>query len=465
MPTEPRGLTRRWRRGVLAQPLGAATLETVVLAAIVPAGLLWGAKLWLFDSSELWLAFIPLLLGLRYGLGAGLAAGILLVTVLASFSHLAGAPVAPFEHMDAVGLLLVGMTAGEIRDGWASRIRRLESEKDYHRIRLDQFTRAYHLLQASHAQLERQLGSNAVSLRTLLQRLKLQRAFIAANDENALDTIGKWLLELFADAGHLHTAALYSVSERGTLQVPAIATLGQPEELSAFDPLLREALRSGCLTSLRAAHDTSAADVIAVVPLVDSFGRIHGVVSINEMPFFALRQSTFDLLAVLGGHVGDVLTRRMKSISDEQGIAAFKQCLQRTLKDVNTGSVPASLVAYRIGVADPGQADVLARLCHEGRGLDQNWICSDGNGYRIVLALLPLTDSTGAQRFLDRIERYAHKHYKAADAPQAFMSKVWLLGAEHNAETLAEEIFIRFEVVRPQDVVRVDDKVVAKVAE
>jgi polysaccharide biosynthesis protein PelD len=461
--SEIRRLAGRMRRFVTGRQRGAV-LETTFFAAIVPAALLWQVKTsWLLDAGALWFAFIPLLLGLRYGLRAGLGASVLLAAVLGGLSHFSGTPISAFQHIYAVGLLLLGMTAGEFRDGWASRVRRLEAEGNYHRARLDEFTRTYHLLQASHAQLERQLGSNAVSLRTLLQRLKLHRAFIAANDDKALERVGKWLLDLFAEAGRLHTAALYSLSERGTLQVPAIATLGQPEELSPFNPLLREALGTGCLTSLRAEQDANTAGVIAVVPLIDSFGRIHGVVSIHEMPFFALRQSTFDLLAVLGGHVGDILAHRMKSICDEGGIAAFRQCLQRTLKDVVAGSVPASLVAVRIGVAGPRQADVLAWLCHEGRGLDQKWVYNDCNGYPVVAALLPLTDETGAQRFLHRIERHAHKHYKGSDVPQVFMGKVWPLDAQHDAETLIEEVFSRFDVVCRQDVVQVDGKLSQRV--
>lgn len=465
LPIDIRGFVGRLKRVATAGKRGAGA-EIILLAGIVPAALLSQLKTsWLLAGGSLWLAFIPLLLGLWHGLGAGFSASVLLVAVLGGFSHLSATPVPGFEHIHAVGLLLLGMTAGEFRNGWAARIRRLEAEGSYHRTRLDQFTRSYHLLQASHVQLERQLGSNAVSLRTLLQRLKLQRAFIAANDEKALESIGKWLLDLFADAGRLHSAALYSVSERRTLQVPAIATLGQPEELSPFNPLLREALGAGCLTSLRAEADANTAGVIAVVPLIDSFGHVHGVVSIHEMPFFALRQSTFDLLAVLGGHVGDILTCRMRSVNDEGGIAAFRQCLHRTLNDVVSGSVPASLVTYRIGIAGHGQMDVLAGLCHEGRGLDQSWICGDSKGYAVVVALLPLTDATGAQRFLDRIERSAHKHYKAEDVPEAFLRKVWLLGRQHDAETLIEEVFGRFDIVCRQDVVEVDGPRTQKVAE
>lgn len=452
---------QRWAR-TLRQLVGAAqrapAFETVVLAAVVPATVLWQVKAsWLPDADSLWPAFIPLLLGLRYGLRAGLGASTLLVAVMGGFTLVSGTPAREFEPIHAVGLLLLGMTAGEFRDGWASRFRKLEAEGSYHRARLDEFTRTYHLLQASHAQLERQLGSNAVSLRTLLQRLKLQPGFAAAKDEKGLEGVGKSLLELFADAGRLHTAALYSIGERGTLLVPAVATLGQAAELSPFNPLLRQALSTGCLTSLRVQQDIGSAGVIAVVPLVDSSGRVHGIVSIHEMPFFALRQSTFDLLAVLGGHVGDILARRMKPLDGTGGIAAFRLCLQRALKDVVTGSVPASLVSVRIG-AGPDQADVVARISHEGRGLDRKWIGTDREGCAVVVALLPLTDAAGAECFLDRIGRLADKYGKATDASEAWVRKVWSLSAQHDAAGLLDEVLSRFEVVCGQDVIEVDGK-------
>ena len=94
--------------------------------------------------------------------------------------------------------------------------------------------------------------------------------------------------------------------------------VGQATDLSLFNPLLRETLRTGALTSVHASNEAVHEHVIAVVPLIDAAGHTHGVVAIYDMPFLSIHQDTFELLGVLGRHIGDILSRRARPLGTTQ---------------------------------------------------------------------------------------------------------------------------------------------------
>lgn len=424
---------------------GAVYLETIVLAGIVPATALWFDGSRMLNSGFPWFVFIPLLLGLRYGFSAGAGSALLLVAVLASISYLQLGVLPEFPRMQAIGLLLLGMGAGEFHDFWRARLRRLDSQSRHHQARLEQFTRTYHLLRASHTQLERQLGGNVISMRASLQRLKLQQPVADADHEVPLGGIGGWLLEVLAEAGNLHTAALYAVNERGMLQSPAVAMVGDAAELSPFNPLLREAMRTGTIISVHASNEAVPMEVVAVVPLIDVLGRIHGVVSINEMPFIAVHQNTFDLLAVLGGYIGDILTSRARHWSQTQGETAFRYCLERSLESAHKNALPTVLVACK--VAECPSQDALANLfCAESRGLDESWICRDRSGHPVTLKILPLTDNIGVQSYLGRLQRLMRKQLGSSMTAEQLISYTWVLGEHHTVEEVLAEICINCDI-------------------
>jgi hypothetical protein len=420
-----------------------------VLAGLVPALLLWLKAPWFLDAGFIWLAFIPALLGMRYGVVAGAAAAVLVAVDIACFAYLNPNSAHALPSLQAVGLVLLGMTAGEFRDSSSAKLRRAQSESIYHQTRLEQFTRSYHLLSASHAQLEQRLGASATSLRTLLHRLKLQQP-PATHSDGALGGIGDWILGVFLEAGQLHTAALHTVSDRGTVHFPAVASVGEPPELSQFDPLVREAIHTGCVASVQAGHEGGPAQLIAVVPLTDASGRIHGIVGVSEMSFSALHQGTFDLLAVVGGHVGDILSRRARPMGQASGLWTFRHCLERCLSDARRGRVPASLVAFTFP-ASPEQDAVVDLLCKLGRGLDESWVSTSSQGEILVLQLLPLTDAAGAKCYVERAVAVMREELGDAGLVQAPRTDMWLLSRQRSVDAVLEEICTAYEL-EPQSV-------------
>jgi hypothetical protein len=436
--------------GAAASPLyarsdlrvGLVAVETLVFGGLLPGALVWFSR----GQSQHFvlplLVFFPLLLGLRYGFLAGSVGAALTAATVAWMSFLNPAALGDYPKAQAVALLLAGMAAGEARDLWNARMRQLDYICRYHQTRLQQFTGAYQALQVSHAQLERRMVGGVISLRTALERLRLREPAAGADPQAPLGGMGDGLLEIMADAGSLHTAAVYALNDRGVLRLPAAAMIGQAAELSPFNPLLRETLRTGALTSVHAGNETVHEPVIAVVPLVDATGHIHGVVSISDMPFLNIHQETFELLGVLGRHIGDILARRTQPAEQLPGFHALRYSLQRNLLDAKEHGLPAALLACKI--VDAARADALVALCsHGSRGLDQSWIAKNRKGQPVVVKLLPMTDEAGVKRFLARLESGPPG---ASGAKSGIITYLWMLEKTRTADDMLSEIAAACEI-------------------
>ncbi len=415
--------------------LGAA-LEMAVFGALLPAALVWFSPAQSLPLVLALLALSPLLLGLHYGFWAGTGSAALTWGTLAALTVFRPELLAQFPKAQGIALLLIGMCAGQARDRWTGQVQRLRYLRHYHQTRLQQFTGAYQLLQVSHAQLERRLAGSANSLRSALQRLKLRQPVWDGTQKEPLGGIGSWLLDIMVDAGRLHAAAVYALNERGGLQLPAVATVGTGTGLSLFNPLLRETLRTGTLTSVQAGNDAVHERVIAVVPLIDASGHVYGVVSINDMPFLNVHQDTFELLGLLGRHIGDILARRLHTAHAAQGNGGLHQRLARNLADLKRHGLPAALIACK--VVDAPSPDASVTHCASGsRGLDQSWVCFDRKGQPVVLTLLPLTDEAGVKSYLARLD--------SADAGghslmRGVATRQWLLCENRSAADLLAEV-------------------------
>lgn len=415
---------------------GLAWLEIFFFGGLLPAVLVWLGRSQPLPLVLSVLLLGPLLLGLHYGFVAGTGGAALTAGSVAWLASLKPEILTELPKVQVIALLLVGMCAGQARDHWAARLRRLIYLSDYHQARLLQFTGAYQLLQVSHAQLERRLAGGASSLRTALQRLKLHEPVLQGGAREPLGGIGPWLLEIMVEAGHLHTAAVYALNERGALQVPAVATVGKACGLSLFNPLLRETLRSGTLTSVQPGNEAIHENVIAVIPLIDAFGHVHGVVSINDMPFLSVHQETFELLGLLGRHIGDILAGKTRRVEDAQGLHGLRESLTRNLADAKSNAWPAALLAFRL--LDPVRRDAcLMACCHGSRGLDQSWVILNRKGQTVVLTLLPLTDEAGVRSYLARLES---RDMDGGVRARAMVSHLWMLDKSRSAEALLAEI-------------------------
>lgn len=413
------------------------TTEVLVFGGLIPLALLWWVPMQALQHVLPLLCLSPLLLGLRHGFNAGTGAAAMMsgAVVWVTLAHpgMLGA----FPGAQIIGLMIAGMGAGEARDLWTARVRQLDVLSRHHQTRLSQFTNAYHLLQVSHAQLEQRMVGGENNLRTALERLKQREPCFDRVAQEPLDGLAEALLEIMVEQAGLYAANVYALNERGMLRLPAVARAGNAPELSIFNPLLRETLQTGTLTSVHPEHDASLDQVLAIVPLVDSTGHIHGVVSVHDMPFTQVNQDTFALLGVLGSHMGDILAHRPRPMGDTEGRYTLRESLQRHLKDVDKHELSVALVACK--VLDEPHRDVLVALClQDGRGLDQSWTSIDRDGHPVVVKLMPLTPEAGARAYLARMQSAALAQGATAEGMAAWL---WMLDRAFTADDLLAQVY------------------------
>ena len=422
------------------------TIEVLVFGGLIPLALLWWVPMQALQHVLPLVCLSPLLLGLRHGFNAGAGAAAMMsaavVWVTLANPGMRGA----FSGAQIIGLMIAGMGAGEARDLWIARVRQLDVLSRHHQTRLSQFTNAYHLLQVSHAQLVQRMAGGENNLRTALERLKQREPYFDRVTQEPLDGLAGALLEIMVEQAGLYAANVYALNERGMLRLPAVARAGNAPELSIFNPLLRETLQAGTLTSVHPGQDASLDQVLAIVPLVDSTGHIHGVVSVHDMPFTQVNQDTFELLGVLGSHMGDILAHRPRPMGDTQGRYTLRESLQRNLADVDKHDLSVALVACKV-LGGPHR-DVLVALClQDGRGLDQSWTSIDREGHPVVVKLMPLTPESGARAYLARMQSAALAQGATAESMAAWL---WMLDRACTADDLLAQVYATCAIDPPE---------------
>lgn len=430
------------------------TMEVLVFGGLIPLVLLWWVPVQALQHVLPLLCLSPLLLGLRHGFNAGTGAAALLSAVVVWVTLVNPGMLSAFPGAQIIGLMIAGMGAGEARDIWTARVRQLDALSRHHQARLQQFTNAYHLLQVSHAQLEQRMAGGENNLRAALERLKQREPHFDRATQEPLDGLADALLEIMVEQAGLYVASVYALNERGKLRLPAVARAGNAPELSIFNPLLREALQTGMLTSVHPEQDASLDQVLAIVPLVDSSGYIHGVVSVHDMPFTQVNQDTFALLGVLGSHMGNILTHRPRPMGDTEGRYTLRESLQRYLADVDKHELAVALVACK--VLDETHRDALMALClQDGRGLDQSWTAVDRDGHPVVVKLMPLTPEAGARAYLARMQGAA---LALGATVEGMATWLWMPDRSSTVDGLLEKIYATCAIDAPQTPPEVDQQ-------
>jgi len=389
-------------------------LETLVLS-----GLAIGLGLWLAPADPLqvkaafpWPLLAPLLLGLRYGFSRGLVSACLLVLAFMALHQLQLPAYADMAPGWICGVLLCGMLSGEVRDLWERRLQRLQMSNEYRQYRLDEFTRAHQILRVSHDRLEQRVAAGDQSLRSSLLGIR-DRLRHLPGDEDALSNLAESILMLLGHYGSLQVAGLYRVA-RHSVDPQPLSTLGRMGELDLNDPLVKLCLERGELVSVREAliengQGVHFSKLQACVPLMDTEGALLAIVAVRQMQFFAFNERTFNVVALMAGHIADLLHRDPQVLQLENPDAQhFARQLKRCLWDVEQHDLPAHLCAFEMTQRN----DELSRLFElSQRGLDLQLGLHNQRGHDIRLVLLPLTDGVGAAGYLHRLNDLVHEHF------------------------------------------------------
>lgn len=396
-------------------PTWQSWLETAALAAaaVIACALLSGGDPLLLPRGLAWITLAPLLAGLRFGSSYGVACGGAQLVAVAIASRWGIWNAGPTSEI-ALGWLLAGLIPGMFRDGWIRRLHRLQARTDEQRLRLEGLARSFHALRASHDRLQRETPGSPSTLREALQAFR--RELTDRASEESLDSLAARILGLFRDRAFARAATLHWVDDEGG-SGPAAASLGAtPNDHPGVDEaLVRHAARLGEVVSVRDHPEGSA--VLAAVPLVDVGGRVHAVVAIRDMPFLALHAETLALLAVLGGHVGDVLARvqppSSRGLDATSPERSFWSDVSRSMLEARRYGVPTSLAIVELespATTTLHAERVLARrIATERRLTDEAEVFVSANGEARIAFLLRLADEVGLKSYLARVERLARE--------------------------------------------------------
>lgn len=392
-----------------------AWTETLLITLLGPAIGYWSRPLDpLFMQAEFpWLAVGPLLAGLRYGFAHGCASALLLITAFtyAWQQRWLGEVQSPTQI--AVGVLLIGMIAGEFSNMWQRRIEQLTASNAYRQERLDELARAFGLLKLSHEALEQRVAASTTNLRDCI--LSVRRQLLqATSDAGSLFGLAPLITRLFVTYGTLQVASLHEVTPGGRILPNPMARYGGEMTVDPDDPLLKEALRTGEALSLKADAASDAAlseKLLMAVPIIDITDRIWAVLAVHKMPFRAFRKENLTLLAVIGGHMGDALAARAQVPKARDGDHQdFLIQLRRCLADARRYRLPAHVAGLMLPPRQdlPGLVNL---LLGQRRGLDQPWVIENEKGWTIVFMLLPLTDAGGLAGYRQRLTATIKEHF------------------------------------------------------
>ncbi|NBF07911.1 PelD GGDEF domain-containing protein [Pseudomonas sp. Fl4BN1] len=398
----------------------ASWLETFLVTGLVIA-----IGVWLAPEDPLqvqgefpWSVMAPLLLGVRYGFVRGLISASLLVLaffVLRQSGLPAYAAIAPSY---IVGVLVCGMVVGEVRDLWERRLLRLQMANEYRQYRLDDFTRAHQILRVSHDRLEQRLAGSDQSLRSSLLGLR-DRLRAVPNGHDPLTLLAEPALTLLGQYGSLRVAGLYRVEPvRGQApKLTQLAATGVMGELDSQDLLVSLCLERNELVSVSAelidaGGQASVSSLQACIPLIDTEGQVLAILAVRQMPFFAFQERTLSLLALLAGHIADLLHHDAQVLQLESADAQhFTRQLKRSLMDVERHGLSGCLYAFEMTRPN----DELARLFERSqRGLDLHLPLHNERGHELLLVLLPLTSARGAEGYVARLGKLIHEHFGMA---------------------------------------------------
>ncbi|MBL8497750.1 hypothetical protein ABF87_13860 [Nitrosomonas sp. JL21] len=431
-------------------------VESIAIALLLPVcGYVIDPLDPLFIHYEFpWLAIAPLLVSLRYGFIYGLVVASILVGVISIGFYEEWVEISVYPKEMIIGLVILTMISAEFHEVWNRKIKLIENRYDHLRIRMNKFSYTYQLIKASHYQLEQHLANQTKSLRLALSDLEKQIESLEKKDGDSHITIGNGILKIFSQYVNVQVAGIYAVTEQQDVNAEPIAYLGRPANASPEDPLIKSALKNGCVTSIRVESgddEMTTTEAIVVVPLVDVYQKIWGIVVIYEMPLFALHESTMDLFAVLGGKIGDLIKRRAEFLHiNSKDRKSFERKLSRTIQEIAQLNESAVVVAISISSIEL-QQKFLTKFQNELRGADEMWIFSENSDSQFFLVLQPYTTEEGTNEFLNRTEiaklPLVESVYHGLDRKSStycngdVSTYMWVLNEETSREKILLEIY------------------------
>ncbi len=391
----------------------------------------------LLDQPFPWLWLAPVLLALRYGTLAALAASTLLFLAWLLLDFL-GRGSGAFPGQYFLGGLILTLIAGEFSDVWAGRLQRVREVNGYLAQRLESLTRRHYLLKLSHERLEQDMLVKPVTLRDTLRHL---RQLTVDGGGGPLPQAHE-LMRILGQACQLGVASLHA-EVQGRLQLTPAASLGEAEALVLDDPLVAYALARNELSHVQSA-DFCEADsrYLVVAPVLDASGGRLGLLAVSQIPFMALNAETLQFLSVALGYYADVIAMgpavrelRRRYPSCPPLFAAELLRLERIRRDTGVNS---ALVALSFAPS-LHQQGLFAEAVRLRRQLDVAWSLQ-GERQEVLLTLMPLYGHAAVDGYLLRLERRFHEGFGVANLEAGGVRALIKLVGDQPAAQLLEQL-------------------------
>jgi polysaccharide biosynthesis protein PelD len=392
----------------LRSPL--ALVEAVVLTMLIPlVGLVVHKDDPFFLNQRFsWIVFAPLLLGLRHGFAPALTSAVILDAVIATAWR---TQIVPMPHLPGdtmVGITALAMLTGQFSDVWKRELVRLDGGFDVLRKQLSELMRSHFLLELSHDRLQERTGKGAPTLRDTM--LAVHRVS-EAKPKGSLIDLADSIAEIFQTYTMVEVAGLHAVNDNGVLAHDPMAVIGRPAKLDPNDEQVRTTLVEKRLTYIETGAgraSSSRTHLIAVVPFVDAWGKLHGIMAIESMPLLAFERRNLEALAILGSHFADVIATGGKDVQRGQR-KEFEIRVRRSIRDAADNDVQSTIFALIIRKGGAVSDSIETLLGGTLRALDFPFVQRDRAGNYCVYILLPVTDEAGARALGARVERIVRR--------------------------------------------------------
>jgi polysaccharide biosynthesis protein PelD len=303
------------------------------------------------------------------------------------------------------------MIVGQFSDVFRRDSSRLRRGLQTARRRLDALSRAHFLLELSHDRLQQQQGPAAPNLRGAIAAV--QKLMGDGDEVKSFSACAPLLLELYAAYFWVEVASICALDGQ-VLVHPALATIGEVHEVEQIDALLVDSLKTRMMTHMPEALSRGAphrsSKLLAVVPFVDTGDVLHGVLAIEAMPFIAFERRNLEAMAVLAGHVADLLAPKSTLGVGDQGKRSLELVIERALSDLRAYNKPATLAAMRIPRDSRANDLVDVMLGSALREIDFPYASYDpASGDLITYVLLPMSDESVAVTVFDRMAKVVQR--------------------------------------------------------
>jgi hypothetical protein len=351
-----------------------------------------------------WIILSPLVVSLRYGIFFGAVASVLTIAFI-GLAYTMKWPdpfIFPMELVTA--MLFVTLLCGEFQAYWLKKLAAGRKDKRDIKEKMTSFARSYHVLQASCALLEKQNLGKSVSLRNKLSNIEKKLLSLSEVSDKPLHGVAGCLLDIFAEHGGFYRASIHFLAANGVLEPSPAATLGKElAELCVNNFLIQDAIKTGKVSSINTG-DSLYQEILVAIPLTDVSGRIWGVVLVFEMSMFHLTREVLELLALIGGHAGDLISQRCAIAQGDHSEARRSHSdlsLIRAIEDRKKYDCEVSIlftIAYDGDTADKCNTLRCSDLC----SVSNSWLFHDKFGKEVVVNILHLNSYDGASDYLRR---------------------------------------------------------------